>query len=139
LDRYGLSRAWINFVGMQGSWNRFLTLTLQEHRNWKYGRQVVNKFLRDLLVIDGKLKYFVSEEEHQDGAPHYHGLLETDIPAHAIQDFWVYGISKIGEIASNREAIAYCIKYMSKGTGYFTENWKVPDLTKLFDDSYNDR
>jgi len=137
MDQYGLSQAWVNFVGMQGNWNRFVTLTLAEYRNWKFGRQAVQRFVKDLIVLDGHLKYFISEEEHQDGAPHYHGLLETDIPAHAIQDFWIQGISKIGDISGKREAIAYCVKYMSKGTGYFTENWKIPDLTTLFTDSYN--
>lgn len=121
-------------LAKSNKWDYFITLTLN--------KQYVNRFDYDsccaLIKLftkklrDRKLRYLIVPEQHENGAWHFHGLVQGRLPVvPAVTaagnlilddkgrqiyniDIFEYGFTTATSIDDSTKAAAYCAKYVTK-------------------------
>lgn len=95
----------------------FLTLTYNERKvPRRKGVRTLYKrhpqlFFKRLRKAGYKIKYIlVGEYGTETRRPHYHAILWTDAPDHAISNAWKYGTIHFGTV--NRNTVLYTLKYI---------------------------
>lgn len=115
-------------IARANHWDYFVTFTFADDR-WNYDekkrqlRQWFNNFKKRQMK-DREFEYLVVPELHEDGAIHFHGLLQGDLTDHISRKYgyndkyviksFRFGICEIEKVRNRYKVSNYITKYITK-------------------------